>query len=293
MTDVIRGGYILQARKLLASGIMQKPALYLKLWTWMLLQATHTEHGNLKRGQLRCSIDDMRQAMAYKIGYRTKRPTEKEIRRAYAFMIDSGMIEVEKITHGMLVSILNYDTYQNPENYQTRCPNKGHSGGHSEGHSAGDENHHKQRPERMPDNSEGHSEGRNDAQTRGTIKTRRVYKNDNKTPADFFASYPGDEKALIENTLQAIAQTRKTGKVSDSIKAQILQRFESFDRQQLLTGCRAYLKKEYHLDGKNEKYLFGIIRNSAAQTPEPAPGFITTGSKALDEAYRKQAQGAA
>jgi hypothetical protein len=141
----------------------------------------------LKRGQLRCSIEGMRQAMAHKVGYRTAYPTTKEIRRAYEFFSASGMIEAQKITHGMLVSILNYDSYQTPENYETRCPNKGHSGGHNEGHSAGEETPYKQGPECMPDNSEGHSEGHNDAQTRGTIKTRRVYKNDNKTPAVLLA----------------------------------------------------------------------------------------------------------
>jgi hypothetical protein len=118
-------------------------------------------------------------------------------------------------------------------------------------------------------------------------------KEEKKTPAVLLAGYVGEEKALIENTLQAIATTRKAGKIADTVKASILQRFEKHDRQQVLTGCRAYLEKKYHLDGKTEKYLFGIIRNSAAQTPEPAPGFITTGSRLLDEAYRKQAQGTA
>ena len=99
--------------------------------------------------------------------------------------------------------------------------------------------------------------------------------------------YAGDEKNLIESTLQAIAQTRKTGKLSDSIKAQILQRFESFDRQQVFTGCRAYLEKKCHLEGKTEKYLFGIIRNSAAQT-EPTTPASSEFERALERFKRNQ-----
>jgi hypothetical protein len=104
MSEAIRGGYVLIARKLQYSGLMDKPPLYSKLWLWMLLQATHSEHGTLKRGQFRCSIKNMRRAMAYKAGYRTVCPTAKEIRCSYEFFKASGMIEIKKVTHGMLVS---------------------------------------------------------------------------------------------------------------------------------------------------------------------------------------------
>ena len=53
----INGGYTLLPRKLFASGIMRKPPLYLKLWVWMISQASHKNHGSLKRGQLFASID--------------------------------------------------------------------------------------------------------------------------------------------------------------------------------------------------------------------------------------------
>ena len=288
MTAEIPGGYILQARKLLYSGIMQKPGLYIKLWTWMLLQATHTERGTLKRGEFYTTIDDMRRAMAFKIGYRKETPTEKEIRRAYAFMIESGMIETKKKSHGMTVLILNYDTYQNPKNYEIRCPNKGHTEGHDEGHTENAENPCKQRLESFAGEHEGHDEGRDDARTRGTLYNKKGLNKNDKPLAAFLDRYAGEERTLIDQTLQAIAQTRKTGKTTDSVKASILQQFERYPQQQVLTGCRTYLEKQYHLAGKNEKYLFGIIRNQTAEPAPAAPAFKSTGSKMLDDCLRNQ-----
>ena len=70
MSPEINGGYVLLARKMLTSGIMEKPHLHLSLWVWMLLQASHRDHGRLERGQFFTNIEKMREAMSYKIGYR-------------------------------------------------------------------------------------------------------------------------------------------------------------------------------------------------------------------------------
>ena len=106
--------------------------------------------------------------------------------------------------------------------------------------------------------------------------------------------YAGEERTLIDQTLQAIAQTRKTGKTTDSVKASILQQFERYPQQQVLTGCRTYLEKQYHLEGKSEKYLFGIIRNQTAE-PAPAPArAVSEFDRALEKFNRNQtAPGAA
>jgi hypothetical protein len=121
----IEGGYILSARKTLESAIMNKPPLYSKLWTWMQLQANHEEvYKGLKRGQFFTTIDDMVEAMSWHVGYRKKSPSKKQIRRAYEWFKRGTMIVTTKSTRGMLITILNYDYYQNPENYE----------GHDEGH---------------------------------------------------------------------------------------------------------------------------------------------------------------
>lgn len=120
-------GYILIARKILDSGIFSKPPLYFKLWLWILMQARFKDHGNLKRGQFFTTIEDMREAMSYKIGYRKIVPSRKEIRGAYESLTKGHMIGTTKGTRGMVITILNYDKYQNIKNYE------GHDEGHTEG----------------------------------------------------------------------------------------------------------------------------------------------------------------
>lgn len=127
-SGLIPGGFILTSRKLLKSGIMEKPPLFLKLWMWMLLQASHKDHGDLKRGQFFASLAKMQKAMSFKIGYRVVTPTVKEIRCVTKFLTKVGMMGTTKVTHGLIITICNYDYYQNPENYE------GHNEGQGKGH---------------------------------------------------------------------------------------------------------------------------------------------------------------
>jgi len=124
--ELIPCGYILFSRKILKSGIMEKPPLHLKLWTWMLMKAKFKDTDDLKRGQLFTTIEEMRNAMGYKIGYRKERPTIKQIRGVYEGLSRGTMISIAKVTGGMVITILNYDKYQNPENYE------GQTQGHNE-----------------------------------------------------------------------------------------------------------------------------------------------------------------
>lgn len=114
----IDGGYILIARKIFYSEIMSKPPLYMKLWVWMLGQANHKDRGKIKRGQLHTSTPDMQNAMSHKVGYRVSTPTRDEIRSAYEAFMKAGMITTTKTTHGMVITICNYEEYQNPKNYE-------------------------------------------------------------------------------------------------------------------------------------------------------------------------------
>ncbi|MBU1023486.1 hypothetical protein KKB99_04270 [bacterium] len=130
--EPIQGGYILLSRKLLKSGIMDESPIHLKIWIWMLMQASFKDHGNLKRGQFFTSYKKMQKAMARKIGYRTEKPTIKEIRGVMKFLMKVRMVGTMKVLHGTIITILNYDHYQNMINYKIR--HEGHNEGTNEGH---------------------------------------------------------------------------------------------------------------------------------------------------------------
>ena len=240
----IPGGFILVARKLLSSGIMDKPPLYLKLWVWMLIHASYKDHGNLKRGQFFTSLDKMSKAMAHKAGYRSVKPTKKEIRGAMKFLTKVHMIVTTKVTHGLLITILNYDYYQNPTNYE------GHNEGHPKGH------------------------------TQGTILTRKD-KERKRTPNISSLRERYSDHDLIDKVFKAIASTRKSNKVSESVLLAQLQKWERYPVEQVESAMRVYLQKNYAGQGKNEAYLMGIIRNQK----EDMPKGISTGSALLDEYY--------
>ena len=116
---MIKGGYILLARETLESDIMNRPPLYFKLFFWMLLQAKFKNHSNLNRGQFLTSIKEMQKAMSFMVGYRKETPSKDQIRAAYSFLTKTEMITATKTTDGLLVTILKYEEYQDPKNYES------------------------------------------------------------------------------------------------------------------------------------------------------------------------------
>ena len=242
--EFIQGGYILLSRKLLKNGIMEKPPLYLKLWIWMLMQASFKDHGDLKRGQFFTSLERMREAMAYKIGCCTRRPTKKEIRGVIDFLTKGTTMVTTKVTHGMIITILNYDHYQQMQNYE----------GHSEGHNAG--------------------------QGKGTILRKKGIKKE-KTPDFFSLKERYSDQDLIDKVFQALASTRKSNKVAESVLLAQLQKWERYPIEQVEAGIKVYLKGDHASEGKREAYLLAIIRN---QKPEPQKQ-KSTGSALLDSYY--------
>lgn len=114
----ISGGYILKARKTLESELMDKPPLWSKLWDWMLLRAEWREGKKLKRGQFHTTIAEMQEAMSWTVGYRKETPTKDQIRKAYEGFTKATMATTMKATRGMVITITNYDLYQDPKNYE-------------------------------------------------------------------------------------------------------------------------------------------------------------------------------
>lgn len=146
MTSRISGGCILLARKLLESGIMQKPPLYLKIWIWLLLRATKKPYKDLQPGQLRASIPEIQEAMSYRVGYRKEMPTKRVVQQALEWLrnpvqpepsggdltktyeirtngttkvtANGPMIVTTKGPRSMLITICNYEYYQDMRNYE-------------------------------------------------------------------------------------------------------------------------------------------------------------------------------
>ncbi len=132
-------GYIKLSRRLLSSDIWFKPPLYLKVWIYLLHQAAFKSYNGLARGQLVTSIPQIQEALSYKAGFITKKPSYKEIWQVLEYMrakppINSmqeygmgkwqenrqgkwqgetkPMILTKRVKDGMLVTVVKYDQYQ-------------------------------------------------------------------------------------------------------------------------------------------------------------------------------------
>ena len=125
----IGGGYILTARKLLESGIMSKPPDYLKVWMFLLMEASHKSYKGLDRGQGITSLDELSEMLSYNIGYRKNKPSRKQVWKIIEWLRNPNegdnegdtketMIETAKVTRGFRFTICNYSIYQDPKSYE-------------------------------------------------------------------------------------------------------------------------------------------------------------------------------
>jgi hypothetical protein len=119
----IKEGYVMIARQILHSEIMDFPLAWRFLWVWMLLRANHTDvkrRGQVfYRGELLTSYEEMIEVCAYMIGWRkvegiNKNGVESFVKR----LKKDGMITTRKTTKGLFIRIVNYDYFQTPSNYE-------------------------------------------------------------------------------------------------------------------------------------------------------------------------------
>jgi len=191
----IYGGYILLARQVVESGIMDKPPLYLKVWVWILTQAAHKPYKNLDRGEVFTTISRIQEAMSYYVGYRKETPSYKQIRQVLDWLkqkhertyerrtkgtTKGTMIVTTKGTQGFKITVCNYKYFQTPENYER----------HSEGH---DESYTKV----VRTDFEGHNKNKNYNKNYNN-KEKEIYKEKEKRKSKFTPPTIDEVKEYIQ-----------------------------------------------------------------------------------------------
>jgi hypothetical protein len=119
----IPGGYYLKARKTQASWIAHAPPHVREIWDWLLMNASFEERQAgekiIKRGQLLTSYEDIREGLHWMVGWRKERYSKWDCEKAMKALTKATMITTQKTTRGLIVTIQNYDYYQNPKNYES------------------------------------------------------------------------------------------------------------------------------------------------------------------------------
>ena len=119
----ISGGYYIKARCIKNSSIANAPPYVREIWDYLLREANHKDKKYsgyiIKRGQLFRSYRDIRDDLCWKVGYRTERYNENQMKMGMRYLMKQLMITVAKQPRGNIITVCNYDYYQNPKNYDT------------------------------------------------------------------------------------------------------------------------------------------------------------------------------
>ena len=124
MSEHIRGGYILLARQMMESDFFKFTPCCREVYLWLLLSVNFVDGKRFKRGQMFTSIGKIREELAWYVGFRKHQYSDNQIRTALNNLVSHDMIHTAKTTRGLHVTVCNYDTYQNPDNYDARTVKK-------------------------------------------------------------------------------------------------------------------------------------------------------------------------
>lgn len=109
--DHISGGYTLWARQAIESEIFtDKPSEWFKIWFYIINRVNHADNGKFKRGQCFLKYDWIAIATA---------TSGNQIKHCLEYLKKATMITTQKATRGMIVTVCNYDIYQNSDNYKS------------------------------------------------------------------------------------------------------------------------------------------------------------------------------
>lgn len=123
-----KGGFILQARSIEDSEVAHFPPHVREVWSYFLRKANFKDHkvaGKvIKRGELLTSYQEIIENLHWKVGFRKERYSKWQIETAMKLLMKITMVTTTRTTRGMIVTVCNYDKYQDPETYEN------HNGNH-------------------------------------------------------------------------------------------------------------------------------------------------------------------
>lgn len=119
---VIQGGYYIKARSIQESEIAHCPPQAREIWDWLIMNANYKDrkvNGRLiKRGQCFTSYKAILEGLHWMVGYRKMRYSKSQCETAMKLLTKRLMITTTKTTRGMIVTVVNYDLYQDSKNYE-------------------------------------------------------------------------------------------------------------------------------------------------------------------------------
>ena len=119
---MIPHGYYLKARCIQNSAVVNTPPYVREIWDYLCGNANRIDikqDGDIiKRGQLLVSYKDIIEHLCWYVGYRKMKYSENHMKKGMRYLTKELMITKEKKPRGVLITVCNYDYYQDPKNYE-------------------------------------------------------------------------------------------------------------------------------------------------------------------------------
>lgn len=254
-------GWIRLHRKLMDSpDWLAEPFTRGQAWVDLLLLANHREgfirrRGVLvavERGQVGYSEDALAARWKWSKG-KVRRFLSELARLSRVSRKISEKTVLKKTSVSNLIYIINYDKYQT----------NGNENGTEDGPKTVMEQEGKEGKENTPD------------------------KNLSEKILELKSRYPNQE--IIDQVFEALSSTRKSNRLADSVILGILQSWNRYPVESVIAGIQIYLQRDYAGQGRNEKYLLGIIRGQKSEANNPqGQATRSTGSALLDRYYKER-----
>jgi hypothetical protein len=109
----------------------------------------------------------------------------------------------------------------------------------------------------------------------------------------YLERFPSEAQQILRQTVAAIATTRKNGRVASSVVDGLAQAFAKYPDPVALGACRTYLSRDCAGEGRDERYLLGIVRGEAKRgsvngARPPHAETKTPGQIAIEQAIRAE-----
>ena len=112
----LKRGYILWPRN--DTYITKLPPVAREVFLWLVKAAGFKNSRKVKRGIAFTSYDEIRDGLAWNVGARTMKYTKHQIESAIKALKRVGAITTTKTTRGFYVTIVDYESWQNPKRYE-------------------------------------------------------------------------------------------------------------------------------------------------------------------------------
>ena len=114
----IKGGYILQPRKVDDSEIMHDSPITRELWFYLIRKVNHRTVDKFERGSGFFNLSEIADDLHWYVGYRKMKYSKSQLTKALRRLSERNMIETTKATRGIFVTVCKYAHYQDPNNYE-------------------------------------------------------------------------------------------------------------------------------------------------------------------------------